>query len=132
MAKWQRLFSIGNSYHERNLFSFKLPEFFIWLVMSSMLLVAFGEEISKELSLRGVEVYGLNILRIVGCLYFFQGMGIYQNFLDVLKIRGILRTLLVLLTVFSLPMVVAFIGFIDVWVQFERFFKITKKDDKKL
>ena len=71
-------------------------------------------------------VMGISLLKILGVFYFFQGFGIYVDFLDHVRIFGFLRSILVVLIVLTANQMLALVGLFDMFVNFRKFLK--KKD----
>lgn len=103
---------------EFDLVYFKVPEKVIWAVIVALVLTVFGDELNPILS-----VVGLNLLKVLGVFYFFQGFGLYLSFLNSLRLRGFLRTLLIVLTVLMAAQALAIIGLFDMFFNFRRFLK---------
>ncbi|MBT3983600.1 MAG: DUF2232 domain-containing protein [Bacteriovoracaceae bacterium] len=128
----QRTFFIDKSYlySDRELLNFKVPEYFIIFVIVALVFTLFGDYFTPSPEIVGgtkdATAWGQSLLKCLGLFYFFQGMGIYIDFLDFLKISGFLRMLLILFTVITGSWVVALVGLFDMWVDFKKFFK-TKK-----
>lgn len=127
---WMTLFmllrnsAIWKEVHEykyglKDLVRFKAPDFMIYFVV-----IGFGLFIGGEyLGGKSLEVVGGNILWCLGVFYFFQGMGIYLDLLKFLKIKGILRSILTIMTIFMAYRFVAIIGLFDLWVNFRKYLK---------
>merc|ERR1711935_1210438 len=98
--KWGR-----DQYSEFELLNIKVPDHMIWPVILSLLLTLFGDKLGVW-----YPVIGLNLLKCLGIFYFFQGFGIYIAFLDYVRISGFIRTVLIMLTVFTAFQVMALIG----------------------
>jgi hypothetical protein len=113
--------NVFTPYTELALLRLKVPEHFIWVVIGAFVMYLWGESLGEL-----YPVLGMNILKVMGIFYFFQGFGIYLSFLDYVKMTGILRTILVMLTIFTAAQVLAFIGLFDMFVNFRRFFKKNK------
>lgn len=88
----------------------KAPEFLVWpaIVVGAVAILDF----------RGWGVYAWGGLRVIGMVYVFQGLSILSFFLDLGRIRGLLRPLLILLSVFFLLPVLVVAGFLDLWFDF--------------
>lgn len=101
----------------------KAPEALVWAVIVGIVCLLTGVE---ELT-----VISLNVLCIIGPIYFFQGISVISFFLNKTKIPLGLRALLYWLVFFQIPVnfVVTGIGFFDIWADFRtrNFFK--KKED---
>lgn len=98
----------------------KLPEQFIW----PALLVAGGNFLlTQPLWLKWTST---NIFNIVVMLYFFQGLAIIASYVDRKKISPLWKTLIYLLIFTQLFLAVAFVGFIDLWMDFRRKMKTDK------
>lgn len=106
-----------------DLIKFRLPEQIVWVLILGLGLTLAGSSMENFL----LSMVGFNILYALGVLYFFQGFGIYLDFLNHLKIFGFLRPLLVIFTVFMAARVIALVGVFDMWANFRRF--LTHKND---
>ena len=104
----------------RSLSRFKVPDYFVYPLIVSLALTLGGEYLGVgEL---GVSI-GANLLYCLGVFYFFQGFGIYLDFLNFLKIIGIMRSLLVLMTIMMAWKLLVFVGIFDMWINFRKFLK---------
>lgn len=129
MVIWANLFLLLRSnrmiqkfvpakYTEKDLLKIKVPDHFIWAVIGGFLLFLWGESLGPI-----YPVIGMNILKLIGIFYFFQGFGIYLDFLDYARLTGFIRTILVMLTILTAAQFIAFVGLFDMFVNFRRFFK---------
>lgn len=120
LLKSQRL--VRNSeemaYSEKVLLKFKMPEQFIFPVLIGLGMYMWGA--SYQL---WVESLGLLVIQVLGLFYFFQGFGIYMAFLDHYKIRGIFRSILMVITILVAYQMIALIGLFDMFVNFRKYFK---------
>lgn len=118
ILKSQRLlpFSTERKFSEKVLLNFRMPDYCIWPVIGALVLAILGEEIHPS-----AVVVGTSILRCFGVFYFFQGLGIYIDFLDAIKLKGFLRTLLFVFTVVTANQVLAAIGLFDMFVNFRKY-----------
>lgn len=105
-------------FHTSDLLKFRLPDQFVWVLILGMVLALAGASLENF----AARVFGFNILYALGVFYFFQGLGIYLDFLTHLRIFGLMRSLLVIFTVFMAHKVIAFIGVFETWANFRRFF----------
>lgn len=125
---WVNMFLILNAknylgeslskYNEQVLIKFKMPEHFIWVVIASLVMAIWGSDLGAS----WLEPIGLTLIKCLGIFYFFQGFGIYLDFLSFAKIRGFFRTFLIVITVFSANQIVAILGLFDMFINFRRFF----------
>ena len=106
-------------YTERDLINFKVPDQLIWLVIVGFVLAIWGVELGNS----WYPAIGMTLLKCLGIFYFFQGFGIYLDFLDFIRLGGFIRTLLVMVTVLSVSQVIALVGLFDMFINFRRFFK---------
>lgn len=115
---------IWHSYHSNYNYSlkdfvqFKVPDLFIYLVILGFALFVGADYVETK----SLEVIGGNILLALGVLYFFQGMGVYVDLLRYLRIFGLLRNLLTIMTIFYGYQFVAIAGLFDTWVNFRKYF----------
>jgi uncharacterized protein YybS (DUF2232 family) len=116
---FMRLFRIENKTAKTfNLMEFKLPDFFIWIAMFS-LLFSFIDLNNKVLS-----AISMNILNTVIVLYFFQGLAVVESFFTALRFGLFIRLITYVVFLIQLFFLVAAIGVIDFWVEFRsRFLK---------
>ena len=113
------------TYSLKDLTRFKTPEFFVWpLIVSLVLLVGADYGLPA-----GSEVVGRNLLYCLGVFYLFQGFGVYNDFLKYLRIGGFIKTLFIAFTLILAYNFLAILGIFDLWFDFRRFFIKTKKDE---
>lgn len=115
------MLGMREQYTDKSLVEYKNPDQLIWVVIAALALAVFGDEIDPN-----AVVIGTSTLKILGVFYFFQGFGLYVSFLDAMRLRGLLRTILVIATVMTASQVLALVGLFDMFVNFRRFMK--KKD----
>jgi len=113
-------------YTEKDFLSFTMPDYMVWLVIPSLVLAIWG----KEYLGTWYEVGGMTALKCLGLFYFFQGFGIYMDFVAFLRITGFFRTFLILFTVVTASWLIALLGLFDVWVNFRKFFKKNNRNDE--
>jgi uncharacterized protein YybS (DUF2232 family) len=96
----------------------KSPEFIVWFVIASGLMVL--------LPVSGLRLLGINVLIVLGTVYFLQGLAIAAFYFEKWKlpffVRGFVYALLFLLKFAS--MATAALGLFDVWFDFR---KLSKK-----
>jgi len=120
---WRELHNY--EYSLKDLANFKVPEYFVYILISALALLLGGEFVLGATA----EVVGGNILYMLGVFYFFQGFGIYLALLDYLRIGGFMRSALVIITIFMAHQMVALVGAFDMWVNFRRFLKKKKRNE---
>ncbi len=120
-------FKIDYKYSLRDLINFKVNDYFIWPLIVALTLLVFGNYIPF---IDYAEVIGGNIIYCLGVFYFFQGFGIFVDFLNYVNIYGFIRTIIVMLTLLTAIKYIALVGIFDTWVNFRRFFK--RKRGEKL
>lgn len=113
----------GYKYGLKNFVRFQVPEYFAYLVVVGLILFLGGDYIGGEV----YEIIGLNMLLCLGVFYFFQGMGVYLDFLKFIKVTGFIRSILAIMTIFFAHRFIAIVGLLDFWVNFRRFFKNNKE-----
>jgi uncharacterized protein YybS (DUF2232 family) len=125
LLKGNRLVKTMNNckYSEMTLMNFKMPEPFVWVVIGS-LLVHLGGTYFEILFL---TIIGMVFLKGLGVFYFFQGFDIYLSFLSFMKVTGLIRTFLIIITVFSAWPLLVCIGLADMFVNFKKL--MVKKDE---
>lgn len=113
------------SYDSKSLTSFQVPYFTIWPLIAGLVLAVgssygvFGEK---------AEVYGFNILLMLGIFYFFQGFGILSELLTHWRFFGFFRSMVIFFAVITSYQIIALVGVLDTWVNFRRFFE-NKNDE---
>jgi uncharacterized protein YybS (DUF2232 family) len=114
-----RLFKVQNLPEKSfSLIEFKLPDFFIWIAMSSFLFSFLN------LNNKVLTAISMNILNTVIVLYFFQGLAVVESFFTALRFGIFIRILTYVVFLVQLFFLVAAIGVIDFWVEFRsRFLK---------
>ena len=113
------------NYNLKDLTNFKVPEFFVYpLILSLVLWVGADYGLPA-----GSEVIGRNLLYSLGVFYLFQGFGVYNDFLKYLKIGGFIKTLFIAFTFILANKFLAILGIFDLWFDFRRFFTNKKKDE---
>ncbi len=120
---WKELHNY--QYNLKDLANFKLPDYFVYVLIISLSLFLGGEYLLGATA----EVVGGNILYMLGVFYFFQGFGIYLALLDHLRIGGFMRSALVIITIFMAHQMVALVGAFDMWINFRRFLKKKKSNE---
>lgn len=105
------------------LVKYRAPELFVYPLIIALAL-ALGSD-ALGVGKQG-EIIAFNTLYSLGIFYFFHGVGIYLDFLSFMKIFGLMRVVLVGLTVFLGARMLVIVGVFDLWVNFRKFFK--KKD----
>jgi hypothetical protein len=108
----------------RHLIHFRVPDFFIWLLIVGLTFSLTGSYFKPW-----GEIVGYNILYALGLFYFFQGLGVYLDMLNFFKIFGIIRPLLVMITVFWAWRFLVVVGVFDVWINFRKFLKNKNQGD---
>ncbi|GAB4009996.1 MAG: hypothetical protein Fur0010_01740 [Bdellovibrio sp.] len=108
----------------RDLIEFKVPFQIVWALIFGLALYLVGDQFLGEKAL----VWGQTIIYCVGVFYFFQGFGVFSDFLSFLRIYGFIRVMMMFLTIFTAWRFIAIVGLFDVWFNFRRFFK--KKNDE--
>lgn len=96
------------------LLDFRLPDFFIWVVLFSFLFSfqSFGNE--------GLKIVGTNALVISLVLYFFQGLAVMEFGLAFLRSGFFSRFLAYFVFLIQVPMLLSFIGLADYWIDFRK------------
>ncbi len=117
-------YKVHYTYSLRDLTHFKVPDFFVWPLILSLVLML-GADYGLP---AGSEVIGRNLLYCLGVFYLFQGFGVYNDFLKFLKIGGFIKTLFIAFTLILAAKFLAILGIFDLWFDFRRFFTNLKKD----
>lgn len=113
------------SYTLKDLINFKAPEFFVWPLIVSLAFVVGADYGLPKVT----EVIGSNLLYCMGVFYLFQGFGVYNAFLQYLRIGGFLKTMFVVFTLVMAYKFLAILGMFDLWFDFRKFFTNSKKDE---
>ncbi len=71
----------------------------------------------------GIRLLGHVLLGLTGVFYFFQGFGVFLDFLNHFKLVGILKSLLLVLTVALAQVWLAILGVFDAWLNLRGFLK---------
>lgn len=107
-----------DAYTEKDLLSFKMPDYYIWIVIIALALLIWGSELGEWHS-----SFGHFLIQSLGAFYFFQGFGLYMEFLNFVNFYGFLRVVLVSVTVFTAGSLIAIIGLFDMFVDFRKYLK---------
>jgi hypothetical protein len=106
--------SVRATVRKERLSDFKLPDYFIWFFIGS-LLATFGKIGAPE-----IENIGTNILNVSAFLYFLQGLAVLGRYFLVFRVSTFWRVIWVLLFVVQMPMLLGIIGIVDYWVDFRK------------
>jgi len=112
-------FSIAGLPRERiasqlHLLDFKVPDFFIWVALTSLLVSVLGAKVHWLGSL------ALNIVNVSALLYFFQGLAVVETFLRFARAGVLVRVIVYLILIGQMFTLVSLIGLIDFWVEFRQ------------
>jgi len=118
-------YKISYAFSLRDLTYFKVPDFFVYPLILSLVLLLGADHGLPE----GSEVVGRNLLYCLGVFYLFQGFGVYNDFLKFLKIGGFIKTLFIAFTLLLASKFLALVGIFDLWFDFRKFFINRKKDE---
>ncbi|MGZ3787047.1 MAG: DUF2232 domain-containing protein [Bacteriovorax sp.] len=113
------------SFSLKDLINFRAPDFFVWPLIVSLVCVV-GADYGLP---KWTELIGSNLLYCLGVFYLFQGFGVYNAFLQYLRIGGFLKTMFVVFTLVMAYKFLAILGMFDLWFDFRKFFKNSKKDE---
>lgn len=114
-------------YSIKDLLNFKVPEYFIWTLAAALAITLWGDSFLGEM---GPHI-GKTLLYCIGVFYFFQGFGIYLDFLDFIQLGGLIRSFLVIFTVITGSWFLAGLGLFDVWFNFKDFFHRKRQERNK-
>ncbi len=109
---------------EVNIFAFKVPDFTIWIAITSTLFTF------VDLHISGLQEVAQNILNVLMLLYFFQGLAIAAYAFYVFQIGSLLKAIFYAIFVTQLFLLVAILGIIDYWLNIRE--KISKKLKEKV
>lgn len=103
-------------YTEQDLLKFQMPDWMIFPLIGLLVYTLAGNEwlapIHKDI--------GLSLLYIMGVFYFFQGFGIFTEFLNLMRIGGIFRTFFMVFVIVAAPQIIAITGLFDTWLDFRK------------
>lgn len=99
---------------ETNLKTWKAPEWLIWALVGVGALALFGGDIGP----RWLSTVGWNLLYVLMAVYGLQGLSIFAWILDVWKVRGFFRSILVVVTLVLLRPLLVAAGVLDLWFDF--------------
>lgn len=119
VLRLNRVYPFRNELTEKDLLNFKVPEQVVFVFIALLVFTLVGDYLFSGPT---TEI-GQSLLQCLGVFYFFQGFGIYINFLDFMKFHGFLRVVLVLFTVFTGSWFIAGVGLFDLWFNFRKYFK---------
>ncbi len=112
----------------KDLLQFKVPEFLIWAFI-----VGLVSYLGADFGLgKTGEIVGTNILAGLSILYFFQGFGIYNDFLSFIKIGGLIRIILTTFTMIYAWKMLVVLGVFDLWFNFRKFLKKQNGEGDKI
>jgi len=106
----------GDRFSDKTLLAYKVPDHYIWIMITGLAFSIFGDELGPSF-----PVVGGFIVQSLGAFYFFQGFGLYIEFLDFARLHGILRVILVSITVLTVGSFIAIIGMFDMFINFRKF-----------
>jgi len=119
---WINLLIIKWRYKAISIREWKSPDWVVAVFILAGLLTLFQEKY--------VQAIGLNLLVIVGQVYFFQGLAIISVFMDARKWPGIIRWpiyILILIQIYMMVIVAGF-GLFDTWFDFRKRIRTPKGD----
>lgn len=128
VLKSRRLLFSGQDYpySEKNLMNFQVPFGFVIVLALALAMAIWGSEFTTTFP---VELIGVTIIKCLGIFYFFQGFGVFSDFLNFLGIVGFFRTLIVMITIFMASYLIAVAGLFDNWFDFRKYFVKRKTED---
>lgn len=93
---------------EKLLFNFRVPDFLVWPTIIVLALSLFRDQVGETM-----YVIGSNCVVVFGVLFFFQGISLYNQFLDYIKMRGFWKTFFLMFTILGAFQFVALMGLMD-------------------
>lgn len=102
------------------LIEFKVPDFFIWFAISSILFSF------QDFGITSLKWIGLNGFIISSVFYFFQGLAVLEVGLTYIRSGALIRFLAYFMFIFQLPIVLSVLGLADYWVEFRRRLRTVK------
>lgn len=106
----------NSKYSEHSILNLQVPAATKWGLVISFA----GLIISDYYQITLLKAVSSSVLSIIVAFYFFQGFGVYLKFLDFVKLKGFIRTFLVILTMFSARPLLAIVGFADEFLDFKK------------
>jgi Predicted membrane protein (DUF2232) len=127
VLKSRRLLFSGKDfpYSENNLLNFRVPFGLVLILIAGLILAIWGDQLGSGL----YEILGMTLIKCLGIFYFFQGFGVLSELLNFLGLFGFLRTLIVIVTIFTGNYLVAVAGLFDNWFDFRKYFNKQKSMD---
>jgi hypothetical protein len=127
VLKSRRLLFSGNQfpYDEKCLLNFQVPFGYVPILLVGLVLAVWGEKFGTL----PFETIGFTIIKCLGIFYFFQGFGVFSDFLNFAGIGGFFRTLIVMITIFMGSYLIAVAGLFDNWFDFRKYFVKRKTED---
>ncbi len=111
-------------YSYRELLYFKVSEYFIWPTLVLLAFYLFGDTFLAKDTLYLVE----GLFYCGAIFYFFQGIGVFLELLDHLKIFGMIRTFFMIGSIlFGLWKVLPLVGVLDLFLNFKSLLKKVSK-----
>ena len=114
-------------YTVRDMVQYRTPFWMVYPLILSLALLVGSDYVGGEKAL----VIGDNLMNCLGIFYFFQGFGLFLDFLSSIRIFGLFRSILIIITLLAAFKVIAIVGIFDTWLNFRRFFK-NKTDEGDL
>lgn len=104
-------------YQLSELTNFRLPDFMVWpLIVALVFFLGSGHFLPQFFA-----TLGGNVLMCLGVMYFFQGFGLYHDFLTHFNVVGFFRSLLLVMAILFAWEVIAFVGLFDTWFNFRKY-----------
>lgn len=104
----------GNDFEQERLCLWKSPEHLVWLAIAGGLMLLLPSS--------GLNVFGINLILVMGTVYFFQGLAIASYYFEKWKVpfvvKGFMYAVFFLERIAS--MAIAALGLFDVWFDFRR------------
>lgn len=112
--KANRIFNTGKvgAFSEFDFLSYRVSDYGVIFVLASLVLILWGEG--------QWALHAQTVLKCLGVLYFFQGLGVLIQLLNFWGIRGFLRLFLLFTMVGLASWFVAGVGFLDTWFDFRK------------
>lgn len=103
---------MSRTFSSEDFSSWKLPDTFVWLALASMAGTFF--HVQQE----WLRWLATNAFNIVVALYFFQGLAVIVSYFKAKQVSAPWRTLAYILIFSQLFLIVSFVGFVDLWMEF--------------
>lgn len=99
---------------QANLYEFRVPDFMIWIALSSILLAL------VPMGPAWLGVLAKNLMNIAGAIYFFQGLAVLEVFMIFIRAGLLTRVFTYFFIVGQILPALSVVGIADFWMDFRR------------